>query len=115
MDQVDPGASVFRHPIFKGATRPPMVFGVPLKAFVPLSCAFAILAAWCSRMWSPYAALILVLIYGPLLLELRRLTHKDDQRLRQVVLRWWFRWRQFNRWHWRAFSYSPIRYKRRTR
>jgi type IV secretion system protein VirB3 len=52
--------------------------------------------------------------YIPLLAAMREVTKKDDQRLRQLMMRLKMRYRQqAARKTWGAVSYSPLRYKKR--
>ena len=63
---------------------------------------------------SGYAALMLFLVYVPILLVMRQITKKDDQRLRQMLLRARIRVRHLNKPYWQAISFTPLRYKKRT-
>ena len=100
-------------PIFKGCTRPAMQFGVPLVPFLLVWGLGFIGAVWLAFLvsWVPAAAIVIVAII--LTVTMRAITRKDDQRLKQVLLRVGIRVSQRNHWRWRAISFSPIRYKRR--
>lgn len=72
------------------------------------------LAVWLFYLANGYVALLVAMTYLPILLTMRAITRKDDQRLRQVILRIRMRHRQIlTRRLWGAVSYSPIRYKQR--
>jgi type IV secretion system protein VirB3 len=104
----------FQDPIFRACTRPPIFAGVPLLPFLIITGTFLLTAAWTFYLFNAYVSLFLIMIYVPLLLTLRAVTRKDDQRLRQLMLRLRMRIRHRNsRLIWGAFSYSPIRYKKR--
>lgn len=104
----------FRDPIFKGCTRPAMFAGVPMVPFLLVSGLFLVLAVWSFYLLSPYIALLLVFAYVPIYLTMRQITKKDDQRLRQMIMRARMRLRQRGtRKLWGAVSFSPIRYKQR--
>ncbi len=45
---------------------------------------------------------------------MRQITKKDDQRLRQMLLRARIRVRHLNKPYWQAISFTPLRYKKRT-
>ncbi|WP_151745292.1 type IV secretion system protein VirB3 [Acinetobacter calcoaceticus] len=104
----------FSDPIFRGCTRPAMMFGVPMLPFLLLTGAVILLAGWSFYLFSPYFCLFLIAVYLPVYFWLRQITKKDDQRLKQVMMRWRMRFRQIgNHRHWGAISYSPIKFKNR--
>jgi type IV secretion system protein VirB3 len=106
--------STFRDPIFRGCTRPATFAGVPLLPFLLVSGGFVLLTGWTFYLASAYVALFLVMAYVPILITMREVTKKDDQRLRQLMLRAKMRFRQrAGVQHWGAVSYAPLRYKRR--
>ena len=94
-------------PIFKGATRPPCVWGVPMNAFIGVSGVIVLLAMW---------------IYIPLLLALpiaifvmRKITEDDDQRFHQLFLYVQTHWVGFhNRGYWKnVTSLSATDYRQK--
>lgn len=99
-------------PIFKGCTRPSMLWGVPLTPLAAASVPLLITAVW--GLWLlPKVGLAALLCIFPVFFIMRLITKKDDQRLMQYLLRFRMRARQKNRIFWRnASSYSPIRYKK---
>jgi type IV secretion system protein VirB3 len=104
----------FRDPIFRGCTRPAMFLGVPLVPFLIATAAFALPMLWTFYLLSAYVSLFLVMAYIPVLLTMREVTKRDDQRLRQLLMRAAMRIRQRKaRRFWSASSYSPLRYKAR--
>ncbi len=91
-----------------------MFMGVPTIPFLLVTGSFMILAVWTFYLVSPYVSLFLGIVYVPICITLRQMTKKDDQRLRQVLMRARMRFRhRAGRQLWGAASYSPIRYKRR--
>lgn len=70
-------------PIFKGATRPACIFGVPLKPFVVVSGAVLLLSFY---VWMPLALLLVPLIWA-----MQSVTKSDDQKFRQLWLSLRFR------------------------
>ncbi|GAB1825361.1 VirB3 family type IV secretion system protein [uncultured Turicimonas sp.] len=64
-------------PLFKGATRTPCVFGVPIKAFVANIGLFSLLGLW---VWVP-----LLLLCVPLHFYLKSVADKDDQIFQQIL------------------------------
>lgn len=103
-----------RHRIFKGATRPAMFFGIPLVPFVLASGLVGIVAMWAMYLASGYVALLILAAYLPLVIWMRMITKKDDQRLRLMLLRARLRSRHAAKPRWGAIAYSPLRLKRRT-
>jgi type IV secretion system protein VirB3 len=110
---IDPAG--FRDPIFRGCTRPAMLAGVPMVPLLSVSGVFLLLAMWCVYLVSPYVALFLVVIYVPILLTMRQITKKDDQRLHQMMKRAQMRLRHApGRAIWGSTSFSPLRLKKRS-
>lgn len=72
-------------PLSRGATRPPMLLGVPLMAFVvatvPIVSASMFLSLFFGRL-----AYVLLLFPIPALIVMRELTKRDDQYLRMAGL-----------------------------
>lgn len=104
---------VERHPFFKGCTRPAMFARVPLVPFLLVTGIFLLLGMWSFYLVSPYATLVLAMAYFPLYAVMRAMTRKDDQRLRQLLLRARMRLRHGNRPMWGAISFSAIRLAKR--
>ena len=98
--------------VFKGATRPPMKFGVPLVPLVVL-----LLPGFISGMWlSTFASWMFApVIFGSLAVAyiwMRIVTSRDDQRLTQMVLKLKLAMRNPNRvLRNGARSYAPIGYR----
>ena len=61
--------------------------GVPLAPFIVATAAAAMLGMYALILVGPWAALPVVLAYLPLMVWMRHVTKKDDQRLRQILLR----------------------------
>lgn len=101
----------FDDPFFRGCTRPAMLFGVPLMLMVLTTGAFMLAGAWGALLISFYVLLVLGQLYVFLILAMRTVTKRDDQRLRQLFLRLRLRWRmRASRRRWDAYSYSPCCY-----
>lgn len=98
--------------VFKGATRPPMKFGVPLVPLVVLQLPGFISGMWLSTMVDWRFAPV---IFGSLTLAyawMRITTSRDDQRLAQMVLKLKLAVRNPNRvLRNGARSYAPIAYR----
>lgn len=67
-------------PIFKGATRPACVFGVPIKPFVLVCGIFVLAGFW---IWFPLMLGAPVAIY-----LMSQLTKEDDQIFDQLLINW---------------------------
>ena len=76
-----------RELIYKGATRPAVSMGVPLVPFILATAAAAMLGMYALILIGPAASSPVVLAYLPLMVWMRHVTKKDDQRLRQILLR----------------------------
>jgi type IV secretion system protein VirB3 len=108
-------ARTFRDPVFKGATRPAVVFGVPILAFVLVAGTHLLLGMWLLMLVGPFW-LFVVLCAGAIeLLALRLLSRYDPHRVNQTLL--WasaWRWRR-NRSTWGAHAMAPLDLKPRPR
>jgi type IV secretion system protein VirB3 len=98
-----------REPIFPGASRPPMKWGVPLMALVALFMPAFVAVMWLGLLLSWWLAAPVALAAALSFWWMRRTTVRDDQRLHQQWLRLKLALRQPNR---RARcgvrSYSPL-------
>lgn len=104
----------FDDPIFRGCTRPAMLLRVPLLPFLLVTGTFAVSIVWSSYLVSGYLALFLAMLYAPILIAMRQVTRKDDQRLHQLLMQARLRLPQLlTRRRWDAYSFTPLRYKRR--
>ena len=99
-------------PVFKGCTRPAMLWGVPLVAFLMAGGGILIPAIW-ALLASPPAGVGIVLLLIPAFVSMRSVTRHDDQRLAQVALCIRMALRQRNRKVWGAHAYAPVRIRRR--
>ena len=104
----------FQDPIFRGCTRPAMLAGVPMLPMILVSGVMLILSFWSFYLVSGYVTLFILMVYIPIIMAMRHVTKKDDQRLKQLLQRAIMRLRhKQSRRHWGAISFSPIRYKKR--
>lgn len=95
-------------PVFKGCTRPAMIFGVPVAPFASSVGIVVLLSIWTS--------LFLMVLLLPILLILRAIVKKDDQQFRLLWLKVWCRGvpnYNHNKRFWKASSYSPLVFKKR--
>jgi len=97
--------------IYKGATRPPTVFGVPLVPFLLVAASGFLLAMYLMVYASGAWAGIVAGLVLPLYFWMRLVTKKDDQRLRQVLLSAKLALICPNRRFWMCRSYSPLVYR----
>lgn len=96
-----------RDPLFKGCTRPAMIFGVPLVPIAAVSAIVVLISVWTS--------ILVVLALIPIVLIMRQIAKADDQQFRLLGLRLLFRGVAFNhnRHFWRASTYSPFAFTKR--
>lgn len=94
-------------PIYKGATRPVMMLGVPFVPLVIVVGSAMLLVMWVGLLYSWWVLPVVVSVLAPLFGWMRFLTHRDDQRFRQMffAVRLWLPAR--NHMLWRCRSYSP--------
>jgi len=102
-----------RDRIFKGATRPAMMLGVPIVPCILVMGTFFILAMWTLVFAGFVAAASVLLIMVFVVAILRFMTAQDDQRLNQYMM--YLRTRPYkrNKGAWGAHSMSPIDFKKR--
>jgi type IV secretion system protein VirB3 len=98
-----------REPIYKGATRPATKWGVPLMALVAVFMPAIVVGAWGAILVDPWIAPAILAVLVPLYCWMRWVTHKDDQRLIQMILKLRLVWLNPNRLLWTARSYSSHR------
>ena len=98
-----------REPIYKGATRPAMKWGVPLMALIAIFMPAIVLGAWGTALVDLRVAPAVGVILVPLYAWMRYVTYKDDQRLLQLILRFKMNRLNPNRHLWRSRSYSSHR------
>jgi type IV secretion system protein VirB3 len=101
-----------KDPVFKGATRPAMIWGVPLVAFLMVGGGMLIPAIW-ALLASPLLGVAILFLMIPVFVVMRAITRHDDQRLAQYLLRVRMVLRQGNRRFWGGHAYVPVRLKRR--
>ena len=102
-----------KDPVFKGCTRPAMLWGVPLVPFLMVGGGILIPAIWALLASPPLGVAMLFLIFA-VFVTMRAMARHDDQRLAQRALRLRMKLRQRNRGFWGAHAYAPVRLKRRT-
>ena len=101
-----------KDPVFKGCTRPAMLWGVPLVPLLMIGGGTLIPAIW-ALLASPPLGVVILLSLLPVFVAMRVITRHDDQRLAQYALRVRMVARQGNRRFWGANAYVPVRLKRR--
>jgi len=102
----------FQHdPIYKGCTRPPLMWGVPLMPLVMILMPSLLVGMMGLAYFFP-ASLVALLFSLSGWVWMRSLTKRDDQRLLQLFLRLRLRSRQKNSWFWGCSAYAPIVYFR---
>ena len=97
--------------IYKGATRPAMKLGIPLAPLVVMLGSAMLLIVWGGLFLSGWFVLGVVLAALPVLVWMRQVTGRDDQRFRQMFVATKLRLHDRNRRFWRARSYSPTLYR----
>ncbi len=97
--------------IYKGATRPAMKLGVPLVPLVSMVGAGMLLILWGGTLLSWWVAPVVLVAVSPVLLWMRWVTARDDQRCRQMFIAMKLRVHDRNRRLWHAHSYSPTVYR----
>jgi len=104
--------NALKDPVFKGCTRPAMLWGVPLVSALMVGGGMLIPAIW-ALLASPPVGVGILLLMIPVFVAMRVITRNDDQRLAQLALLLCIGLRQRNRRFWGAHAYVPVRLKRR--
>lgn len=99
--------------IFKGATRPAMMLGVPIIPCILVMGTFLLMAVWGLVFFGFVFCLSMLIILAFVIGILRYMSRQDDQRLNQYVL--YLKNRPFNRNKkiWQAHSMGPLDLKKR--
>jgi len=98
--------------IYKGCTRPPLLWGVPLMPLIMILMPGMLVGMVGLAYFLPMSLLAL-LVSVSAWIWMRGVTKKDDQRLLQIFLRLRLRSRQKNTGFWGCAAYAPIIYFRR--
>jgi type IV secretion system protein VirB3 len=101
-----------KDPVFKGCTRPAMLWGVPLVPFLMIGGGMLVPAIW-ALLASPPLGVSILFLTIPVFVAMRVVTRHDDQRLAQYAVRLRMVLHQRNRRFWGAHAYAPVRLKRR--
>lgn len=101
--------------VFKGATRPPLVMGVPLLPMVLLFAFTLIPLGWSTIFGFHSAAIVFLCIFLAGFIWMRGLTKRDPWRTKQEIMRLILRARSGNVNLWGGVSYSPLRLKKRSK
>lgn len=102
-----------RDRIFKGATRPAMMLGVPIIPCILVIGAFIILAMWALVFFGAVTGLSVLVVLAFVIAVMRFMSSQDDHRLNQYLM--YLRSRPFRRnvRFWGAHSMAPVNYKKR--
>ncbi len=97
--------------IYKGATRPAMKLGIPLVPLVVLIGTGMLVTMWGGALMSWWVAPGVLAAILPMLVWMRFVTARDDQRFRQMFVTLKLRLLDRNRHLWNAHSYAPTLYR----
>ena len=100
--------------IFKGATRPAMMAGVPVVPFVLVVGAHILAGMWGMILLGFFVAAAIALSCVTCVLVMRYISSQDDQRLLQYMLLIRGFPAKRNVLHWGAKSYSANKYSQRS-
>ena len=98
--------------IFKGATRPAMVLGIPLLPLIIVAMLGILLTMWSLQLLGPLVAFAVALLVIIALIAMRVVSKADDQKLHQLMLRLQSLSARRNRGYWGAQSSSPNNYRK---
>lgn len=101
--------------IFKGATRPAMMLGIPIVPCILVMGIFFIMAVWSLVFFGFVVALSILVILAFVMGILRFMTMQDDHRLNQYLMYLRSRPYRRNKRFWGAHSMAPVDFKKRGR
>jgi type IV secretion system protein VirB3 len=99
--------------VFKGATRPPLVLGVPLVSIVLLALLTLLPMVWLMIAKMLGACVVLLIVFFTGYFWMRISTKKDPWRTKQAWQRARMRWDKGNLSIWHSISYAPYELKKR--
>lgn len=96
--------SIEPDPLFKGCTRPAMLFGLPLPVCIGFGMISLILAV--------FVNFFMLVLAVPVYFTLRAIVKHDDQQFRLLYFKAIYRWSYVTRnlRFWRASVYAPVRF-----
>lgn len=103
----------YRDVVFKGATRPAMMAGVPIVPFILVVGIHLLLAIWAMVLVNLFVSFVILMVCVLNIFFLRHISSQDEQRLNQYLLRMRSVAGRRNKAHWGAHSVAPIDYKKR--
>ncbi len=101
-----------RHTIYKGCTRPPLLWGVPLLPLMAVGAPTMILM-FVGLAYAMPLAIVSILTFVGTFVFMREVTKRDDHRLVQLLRMVPLRSKNKNRRYWGCVSYCPVNYKKR--
>lgn len=99
--------------VFKGATRPAMMAGVPIVPFILVVGIHLLFAIWAMVLVNLFVAFVVLMTCVLNVLFMRQISSNDEQRLNQYLLRMKSTAGRRNQAHWGAHAVSPNDYRRR--
>ncbi|NVE00156.1 type IV secretion system protein VirB3 [Massilia sp. BJB1822] len=99
--------------VFKGATRPAMMLGVPIIPLIIVVGLHLMVAVWAMVLVNIFVSFVIVAACVLNVFFLRHISSNDEQRLNQYLLRMKSIPGRRNKAYWGAHSVSPCDYRRR--
>ncbi|UTY59674.1 type IV secretion system protein VirB3 [Massilia sp. erpn] len=98
--------------VFKGATRPAMMLGVPIVPLILVVGLHLLLAVWAMVLVNLFVSFVILAAGAMNVFFLRHVSSNDEQRLNQYLLRMKSTGGRRNKVYWGAHSASPCDYRR---
>jgi type IV secretion system protein VirB3 len=96
-------------PVFKGCTRPPMLWGVPMLPMVALGIAGFLIIMYSLVLGYPIVSLVAIAFFIPTFIYMRIISKSDEYQLEQSVKRFVIRFYQRTE----TVTFTPTKYKKR--
>lgn len=99
------GQPLYKEVVYKGCTRPAMLFGVPVTAFaLGVGGSFLLLFVLLSPPWTILSVLVWYVM--------RLLCKEDDQKFNQIGVNFLTKMRNPNAKFWGVSTFQPVEYRR---
>lgn len=102
-----------RDRVFKGATRPPMMFGIPIVPFILIVGTHILVALWSFVLLSGFVSVAVFVLLAFIIVVLRQVNADDNFKLAQTFMYFRDIGHRTNKHYWGTHNMGPVTYKKR--
>lgn len=102
-----------RDRVFKGATRPAMMFGIPIVPFILIVGTHILVALWSFVLLSGFVSVAVFVLLAFIIVVLRQVNADDNFKLAQAFMYFRDIGYRTNKQYWGTHSMAPVTYKKR--